>query len=228
MIIPQHVGFIMDGNGRWAQARGLPRSAGHYAGMNHIRHVLQMCHDLGIVTVSGYLWSTENWIRPTKEVQYIRSLLKQFGRQFIAELHEKHIRIVHSGHFSGLSQEESAIIEEAIVTTQNNGPFTFNLVFNHGGRAEIVHAAQRIAQQAIDPTAITDQTINAHLYVPNLPNIDVIIRSGGDNRTSNFLIWQSAYADLFVVKAYWPDISKDDLDAAITYYNRRYTSENAS
>jgi undecaprenyl diphosphate synthase len=218
MIIPKHVGFIMDGNGRWAIERGLPRRAGHRAGLEHIRHVLNVCHEHGIDIVSGYLWSTENWSRPKDEVRHIRYLLRTFGKRFADELHAAGVRIVHSGSRHGLSETELQIIDYAVELTQKNGPRIFNLVFNYGGRAELIHAAQQLCTHGLSPEDITEATITAQLYTAGLPDIDLIIRAGGDQRSSNFLLWQSSYAWFYTVPHYWPALDEHDVDAALHYY----------
>ena len=220
MHIPQHIGFIMDGNGRWAQQRGLPRSAGHYAGLQHIRQVLAMCHELGVTTVSGYLWSTENWTRPPAEVQHIRSLLKTFGRQFTNELHMKNVRIVYSGAHQNLHSTEIAILDDAVTLTRDNGPMTFHIVFNHGGRAELIEVVKQVVQRGVPPEKVTEATIQEALYVSDLPDVDLVVRAGGDQRLSNFLLWQCAYARCYTTKHYWPDLNQNDLTSAVDYYNR--------
>jgi undecaprenyl diphosphate synthase len=219
MHIPQHVGFIMDGNGRWAQQRGLPRSAGHRAGLQHIRDVLAICHELGITTVSGYLWSTENWTRPAAEVQHIRSLLRTFGHRFAHELHAKNVRIVYSGSHQNLRPAEIAILDNAVDLTHANGPMTFHIVFNHGGRAELVAVVKRLIQRGLPPEEITEATIQAALDVPDLPDVDLVIRAGGDQRLSNFLLWQCAYARCYATSHYWPAVDRADIETALAYYN---------
>jgi undecaprenyl diphosphate synthase len=220
MRIPQHIGFIMDGNGRWAQQRGLPRSAGHRAGLQHIRDVLAICHELGITIISGYLWSTENWTRPAAEVQHIRYLLRTFGHRFAHELHAQNVRIVHSGSRQHLRPAEIAILDKAVHLTRANGPMTFHLVFNHSGRAEIVEVVKQLIQRGLTPEEITEATIQSALYVPDLPDIDLVIRTGGDQRLSNFLLWQCAYARCYATSHYWPAIDRADIEAALAYFNR--------
>jgi undecaprenyl diphosphate synthase len=220
MRIPQHVGFIMDGNGRWAQQRGLPRSAGHRAGLQHIRDVLAICHELGITTVSGYLWSTENWSRPAAEVHHIRSLLRSFGRRFAQELHTKNVRIVSSGSHQNLRPAEIAILNNAVDLTRANGPMTFHVVFNHGGRAELVEVVKQLIQRGLPAEEITEASIQSALNVPDLPNIDLVIRAGGDQRLSNFLLWQCADARFYAAAHYWPALDRADIEAALAYYNR--------
>ena len=219
MITPRHIGFIMDGNGRWARKRGLRRSAGHRAGIEHIRVVLKICDDLGIEIASFYVWSTENWTRPTHKVRHLMHCIRTLGPKLAKELSAQNVRIVHSGSRQNLSRPVLRVIDNAVKMTQHNGPRVVNLAFNYGGRAELVHTARRLIAQQVEPEAITEATINDHLYTAGLPDIDLVIRTGGDQRLSNFLLWQSAYAWIYVAQAYWPALSKSDIEAAIEYYN---------
>jgi undecaprenyl diphosphate synthase len=220
MLVPTHVGFIMDGNGRWARERGLPRHAGHRAGLEHIREVLRICHDHGIDIVSAYFWSTENWTRPNSEVRWVMHYLRTFGPQFAQELHAMNVRVLHTGSREDVSQAELQVIDQAVELTQNNGPRILNLVFNCGGRTELVHAVRQLMAQQIELSALNEQVLAAQLYTQNLPDIDLIIRSGGDRRSSNFLLWQSAFAWVYVAKSYWPALNRTDIQAALAYYNR--------
>lgn len=216
--VPHHLGLIMDGNGRWAAAQQLPRAAGHHAGLEHIRCVLNWCREEGIHTVSGYLWSRENWRRPARDVQHMRLLLRTYGRPFAQQLHAQQIRILHSGSLVGLTAEEQAIITEAVALTRDNCAQVFNLVFNHSGRAELTEVAQRFAQARIDPTQIDEAAISAALATAPLPDIDLIIRTAGEQRLSNFMLWQSAYALAYTIAAPWPAITRDDLQAVLGHY----------
>lgn len=215
--IPKHVGLIMDGNGRWATRQGRSRLAGHRAGLEHIRVVLPLCFRMGIEIVSGYLWSAENWRRPPGEVAHMRGLLRTFGPDFARELHEQRVRIVHSGSREGLMDEELAVIDEAVALTRYNGPHTFNIVFNYSGRDELVHAARRIAALGVLPTAITEEMVENLLFMA-LPDLDLVIRTAGECRLSNFLLWQSARAVLYVTDVCWPDVTQNEIEGAIRFY----------
>jgi undecaprenyl diphosphate synthase len=213
----------MDGNGRWAQQRGLPRSAGHKAGFEHIPDVLEICHDLGIQIVSAFAWSTENWGRPKPEVDFIVQSLEKHLPRFVNELHAREVRFVHSGSRDNLSPKALQVVDKAVELTQNNGPSVFNLAFNYGGRAELVHVASELVAERAQPEAISEATINNRLWTAGLPDVDLLIRTGGDKRLSNFLLWQSTYACIYVADAYWPDVAKDDIQAGITYYHQVMT-----
>jgi undecaprenyl diphosphate synthase len=217
--IPKHIGLIMDGNGRWATRQGLSRLAGHQAGLHHMRTVLPICFNLGIEIVSGYLWSTENWRRPAAEVAHMRCLLRTFGPDFTRELHAQHVRIIHSGHREGLTDDELAVIDEAVALTRYNGPHTFNIAFNYGGRDELVRAARLIAAQHMAPDAITEETVSAMLFT-SLPDLDLVIRTAGERRLSNFLLWQSANAVLYVTDVCWPDVTQREIEEALQFYQQ--------
>lgn len=209
----------MDGNRRWAARRGLPREAGHHAGLNHIRTVLPICFGLGIEIVSGYLWSAENWARPQAEVAHMLSLLRAFGMDFARELHEQGVRIVHSGSREGLLGADLGVIDEAVALTRHNGPATFNIVFNYSGRDDLVSAARRIAALGVPPAAITEETVATALGTP-LPDLDLVVRTAGEQRLSNFLLWQCADAVMHVTEVLWPDVTQREIEHAIRSYQR--------
>jgi undecaprenyl diphosphate synthase len=219
MHIPQHIGFIMDGNGRWAQRRCLPRSAGHKAGFEHIPDVLEICHALGVHIVSGYAWSTENWHRPQAEVDYILRSLEQHLPRFADELHARKARFIHSGSRSNLTARALQAIDNAVNLTRNNGPCVFNFAFNYGGRLELVNAARKLMTEQVQPENITETIISQSLWTAGLPDVDLVVRTAGDQRVSNFLLWQSAHACFFVTKTYWPEITQDDIEEGIRYFN---------
>jgi undecaprenyl diphosphate synthase len=220
MIVPKHIGLIMDGNGRWAQRRGLSRSAGHKAGFEHIPRVLEICHDLGIQIVSAYAWSTENWSRPKAEVGYIMRSLEKHLPRFVKELHQRGVCFRHSGRRDDLTPKALQVLDEAVALTQDNGPEIFNFVFNHGGRAELVNVVRNLLAEGVELETISEPTINRYLWTAGLPDIDLVIRTSGEQRLSNFLLWQCAYACVYVTQAYWPDVGRDDLEAGIKYYNQ--------
>jgi undecaprenyl diphosphate synthase len=215
--IPRHVGLIMDGNGRWATRQGRSRLYGHRVGLDHIRKVLPICYQLGIEIVSGYLWSMENWGRPQREVGHMLELLRNFGHAFARDLHAQQVRIVYSGSREGLLDRDLAVIDEAVALTRHNGPRIFNIVFNYSGRDELVWAARRLAACELQPTAITEEALAAQLFMP-LPDLDLVVRTAGEYRLSNFLLWQSAHAVVHVTDVCWPDIARHDIEAALEAY----------
>jgi len=218
--IPRHVAFIMDGNGRWAQQRGQPRQVGHKAGYEHIREVLGVCDELGVEVVSCFAWSTENWGRPQAEVEYILHAVEGELPRFAEELHQRRVRFVHSGSVGGLPPGVRRALEQAVWRTRVDGPRVFNLVFNYGGRAEIVHAARRILLDAGRAHPPTEADVSCHLWTAGLPDVDLLVRTGGEWRVSNFLLWQSAFAVLFILEAYWPAITREDILRAIEHFDR--------
>ncbi len=220
MIIPKHIAFIMDGNGRWAQQRGLSRSAGHKAGFECIPKALEACHDLGVRVVSGFAWSTENWNRPEAEIRYIMRSLTRHLPRFVEEIHARDVRFLHSGSRARLSPKALRVIDDAVELTRDNGPWVFNFVFNYGGRAELVHAARELVREGVPPEAISEETINDHLWTAGLPDVDLVIRTGGDHRISNFLLWQSTKAFIYVTDTYWPAMTRKDIEEGIEYFSQ--------
>ncbi len=220
MVVPRHIAFIMDGNGRWAQQRGMPRSAGHKAGFEHSPDVLEACHEFGVQVVSAYAWSTENWGRAKAEVNYIMRSLEKHLLRFVKELHTRGVRFVHSGSRDRLTSKALRALDEAVELTKNNGPEIFNMAFNYSGRAELAHAARELITENVPSAAISEAVINDHLWTAGLPDVDLVFRTGGDRRMSNFMLWQSAHACIYVADAYWPDVSRQDIEAGIAYYNR--------
>ena len=219
--VPQHVAMIMDGNGRWAQERGLPRSAGHQAGRENVRPVLEACVDFGIRYVTLYAFSTENWNRPVSEVRSLMSLFESATDRDIRELDENGIQIRHLGRLEGLSRLLRQKIERAIQTTQHNDRLIVNIALNYGGRVEVVDAVREIVREGVPPQEITEETISAHLGTASCPDPDLIIRTAGEMRMSNFLIWQAAYAEYYVTDTYWPDFDKEELYKALLAYGQR-------
>ena len=219
-VVPRHIAFVMDGNGRWARQRGLPRSAGHKAGLEHIQDVLEICHNLGVQVVSGYAWSTENWSRPQAEVRYIMRALEKHLPRFAKELHKRGVRFVHSGQSDNLTPKALRQLADAVELTRDNGPSVFNLAFNYGGRAELMHVIRSLLAEGLQPDEISEAAINDRLWTAGLPDVDLMVRTGGDQRLSNFLLWQSAYACVYIASAYWPAIDRDDIETGIEYYNR--------
>lgn len=219
MIRPKHVAFIMDGNGRWAQARGLPRSVGHKAGLDNIKTVLKKCYDKGTEIVSVFAWSTENWSRPHHEVSYIMHTLEKHLPRLVKALHKENIRFNHMGGVERLTSRAQEVFKWANHLTENNGPLTFNLAFNYGGRDDILHSLKMIVAHKIPSEMITEAMIDKFLYTAGLPDIDLLIRSGGEMRVSNFMIWQIATAYIFFTDTYWPDIGESEINRAIHHFS---------
>lgn len=220
MLIPKHIAFIMDGNGRWATEKGWPRSAGHKAGYEHIPNVLEICHQLGVEIVSGYAWSTENWGRPKQESAFILRALEKHLPRFVDELHSRKVRFIHSGFTASLTPKARKRLEEARVLTAENRGGVFNLAYNYGGRAEIIHAVRQLMTAVPGREALMVEDIESHLFTAGLPDVDLVIRTGGDRRLSNFMLWQSAYAVFYVTENYWPAITQNDIESGIKYYNK--------
>lgn len=219
--VPHHVGIIMDGNGRWAQARGLPRLAGHKAGAENIRRVLIAATDLGIRVLTIYAFSTENWGRPPDEVSGLMTLLGQVIRRETKSLHANGVCIRHSGRLEGIAPKLAQQIQDAIALTCHNQRITLNVAFNYGGRAEIIDAVRHIMRDGHAPEAVTEELLSDYLYTGGLPDPDLIIRTGGEYRLSNFLLWQSAYAEYYATPTFWPDFDETELATALLEYNQR-------
>ena len=219
--MPRHIGIIMDGNGRWARRRGHPASFGHRAGVRAIKRVLEGCEQLGVEVLSVYAFSTENWSRPRAEVRALMRLFHETMQREIDEMHRRGVRIVVSGRREGLSSRMRDRIEEAVARTARNTNGVLNVCLNYGGRAEIVDSVRKLIEDGVPPDNVDEAAIAAHLYVPDLPDPDLIIRTAGESRVSNFLLWQSAYSEMLVSDTLWPDFDVDDLKAAIAEYNSR-------
>ena len=219
--IPYHVAIIMDGNGRWAQQRGLPRVMGHRAGTNNIRRVLQAATEHGIKVLTIYAFSTENWGRPPAEVRGLMQLLSRTIRDQLKELNENGVQIRHSGSLVGISDTLRRQILEALEMTRSNSRIVLNVAFNYGGRSEIIDAVQRMIVDHVPVEAITEDLFSDYLYTHGLPDPDLIVRTGGEYRLSNFLIWQAAYAEYYATPTYWPDFDEVELHNAIVAYTER-------
>ncbi len=219
---PAHVAIIMDGNGRWAKQRGLPRAAGHKAGTDNLRRVIEAAVELGIRILTIYAFSTENWQRPAEEVNGLMSIFEEVIDRELGELHRNGVRLRHIGRLDRLSPAFADKVRAAIALTRDNTRLTLNIAFNYGGRAEIVEAVRCIVAEGIPPEQITDDTVTAHLYTAGQPDPDLIIRTSGEMRVSNFLIWQGAYSEYFITPTYWPDFDKEQLRLALEEYSRRH------
>ena len=223
--LPRHVGIIMDGNGRWARLRGLPRSFGHKAGMEALRRAVKAASHFGIEALTIYSFSSENWSRPRAEIRYLFSLLKRFIDRDVADLHARNVRVRVIGAREGLPADIVALLERAEAMTADNDGLTLAVAFNYGGRQEIAHAAQKLAEQvaagALAPADITPELLERHLHEPALGAVDLLIRTGNEQRISNFLLWQSAYAELVFLPDYWPDFTERTFQQALLEYAGR-------
>ena len=219
--VPDHLGIIMDGNGRWAQARGLPRLVGHQAGVDNIRRVLEHCVQRGVTVLTIYAFSTENWHRPPDEVSGLMRLLGLTIQRQLKELDKNGVRILHSGRMEGINPHLQKQIVHALEVTKHNNRIILNVAFNYGGRAEILDAVRHIVQDDIKPEDLTEEIFGTYLYTGGLPDPDLIVRTGGEWRLSNFLIWQAAYAEYYTTPTYWPDFDETELDKAFIEYSRR-------
>jgi undecaprenyl diphosphate synthase len=223
--LPRHIAIIMDGNGRWAQARGLPRIAGHRRGAEALRRTLEAAGDLGVPYLTLFGFSSENWKRPHDEVDDLMGLLRHYLRGEIAELHRNGVRLRVIGDRARLSAEIVALIENAETLTRDNQAINLTVALSYGGRAEIVAAARAVAAKAaagkLLPQAIDEDVIAAHLFTADLPDPDLLIRTSGEQRISNFLLWQCAYAELVFTKTLWPDFGRADLEQAIAEFGGR-------
>jgi undecaprenyl diphosphate synthase len=219
--VPRHIGIIMDGNGRWARRRNRPASFGHRAGVRAIKRVLEGCEQLGVHVLSVYAFSTENWTRPRAEVRALMRLFHETMQREIEEMHRRGVRIVVSGRRDELSARMRERIDEAIARTAQNRNGVLNVCLNYGGRAEIVDAVRRLVADGVGADEVDERAIAERLYNPDLPDPDLIIRTAGERRVSNFLLWQSAYAEMLVTDTLWPDFDVDDLKAALADYASR-------
>lgn len=223
--MPRHVAFIMDGNGRWAERRGLPRRFGHQAGVDAMRRVIEAAGDLKLEAVTLYAFSTENWTRPRDEVDFLMKLPIEWIRRDLHTLMEKNVRLLVTGRLDAVPQETISWITKAVTETKDNTGLIVNIALNYGGRAEITDAVRAIAAQVkrgdLDPEAISEEIIADHLYAPQLPVPDLIVRASGEQRLSNFLIWQSAYAELFFSPKLWPDFDKQEIVTILEAYRQR-------
>ncbi len=223
--LPRHVAIIMDGNGRWAQKRGLPRTAGHKAGAETFRAIATYCKDVGIDYLTVYAFSTENWKRPRAEVDAIMGLLDQYLRESVETMARDNIRLRFLGDVSVLTPKLRALIEETDELTRHITGFQANICLNYGGRDEIVRAARAFAQECAEgkrtPDELTEALFPSYLWSAGLPDPELLIRPGGEVRVSNFLLWQCAYSEIYVTDTLWPDFGKEELDRAIAWYQTR-------
>ena len=225
MTTPEHVAIIMDGNGRWAKARSLPRVAGHRAGVEALRKTVRAAADMGIAWLTVYAFSSENWSRPKSEGSDLMGLLKLFIRRDLAELHQSGVKVKVIGEREGLAPDIAALLEEAESLTAANSALNLVIAFNYGGRDEIVRAARRIADAAargeLPSEDVTPEIFARYLDTAGIPDPDLVIRTSGEQRMSNFLPWQSAYSELVFLPCYWPDFTREHLAEALRQYTAR-------
>lgn len=219
--VPRHVAIIMDGNGRWAKQRGLPRSAGHQQGTENLRQILKAAVEFNVEILTIYAFSTENWNRPRREVQLLMRILEMVIDRELHELDRNGVQIRHIGELSGIPERLQRKVQEACATTAHNNRLILNVAFNYGGRDEIVHAVQHIIQDGIAPEDVTEDLISSYMYTSGLPDPDLIIRTSGEFRLSNFLIWQGSYSEYYYTPVYWPDFNKEEFRKALVEYSNR-------
>ncbi len=223
--IPRHIGVIMDGNGRWAKKRGLPKSAGHKAGADALKRIVEYCEDLGMEAITVYAFSTENWSRPQKEVDYLMDLMYSYFKDAPNLLAGRRAKIRVVGNIAGLPEYLQIEAKKTEKLTENNTGIRFNLAVNYGGREEIAHAAKMLARDAVDgkikPEDINEDSVAKYMYTSFVPDPDVIIRPSGEQRLSNFLLWQAAYSEFWYSDVLWPDFRPSDIDQMIKDYSKR-------
>ena len=219
--LPTHVAIVPDGNGRWAEKRGLPRLHGHQAGAENMYNMVRYLNEYPVKYVSLYGFSTENWARPDTEVNGLFRLLEEFIDTYLEEIHERNIRLFHSGRLYQLPENLQQVITRAVEMTKDNDRMILNVAFNYGGRAEIVDAARRLLADGHKPEELDEKSFSNYLYTVGLPDVDLLIRTGDETRLSNFLLWQTAYSEYHFTKVLWPDIRKKDIDKALLAYSQR-------
>jgi undecaprenyl diphosphate synthase len=219
--IPNHIAIIMDGNGRWARARGLPRLAGHRAGTENIRRIIEACVDFGVKYLTIYAFSTENWERPEQEVSGLMRIFEDVFDRELADLHRHGAKLCHLGRLDGVNPSLCKKVLDAIELTKDNDKLVLNVAFNYGGRDEIVCAIKSMLEANINPDDVTPDVVSSFMFTADVPDPDLVIRTSGEQRISNFLLWQSAYAEWCFPEIYWPDFNREALLDAIWEYSNR-------
>ncbi|MCW5876217.1 MAG: isoprenyl transferase [Anaerolineales bacterium] len=219
--IPQHIAIIMDGNGRWARARGLPRLAGHRAGTENLRRIIKACVEVGVKYLTVYAFSTENWGRPEDEVEGLMGIFDEVFERELAELLREGAQLRHIGRLEGMRPSLRKKVEKGIEQTKDNDRLILNVAFNYGGRDEIVDAIKAIMAEGVPPEQVDAELVSKYMYTKDVPDPDLVIRTSGEQRISNFLLWQAAYAEWIFPDVYWPDFGREQLLAAIEEYGRR-------
>lgn len=219
--IPTHIAIIMDGNGRWARKRGLPRLAGHRAGTENLRGIIEACVEFGVKYLTIYAFSTENWGRPADEVEGLMKIFDDVFDRELNELHRQGAQLRHVGKLEGVRPSFIKKIQRGVELTKDNDKLILNVAFNYGGRDEILHAIQQMIADGVAPEEVTTDLVDSYMYTHNSPDPDLVIRTSGEKRTSNFLIWQSAYSEWYFPKVFWPDFNRKELIKAIQEYSQR-------
>ena len=220
-IVPEHIAIIMDGNGRWAKARGLPRLAGHRAGTENLRTIIRAAVKFGVKYLTFYAFSTENWARPDSEVSGLMKILSDVIERELDELHAEGARLVHIGDLKALPDNLQKKIRYALEITKDNTRITIVLALNYGGRDEILQAVKRMIRDQVDPEKVDETLMSQYLYTAGIPDPDLLIRTSGEQRISNFLTWQSVYSELYFPETYWPDFGEEELRNAIEIFGKR-------
>ena len=218
---PNHIAIIMDGNGRWATSRGKPRIEGHRAGTDNVRRIIQVFHGFGVKHLTLFAFSTENWDRPDDEVRGLFDILREVIGREAQQLHERGVRIKHLGRLDRFSPDLQKAITDSLELTKHNAGMTLCVAFDYGGRSEIIHAVRRISADGLSPEDITEEVLRNNLYLPELPDPDFIIRTAGEMRLSNFLLWQSAYSEYYATDVLWPDFDEEEAAKALAAFSRR-------
>lgn len=219
--VPQHIAIIMDGNGRWAKARGLPRLAGHRAGTENLRNIIRACVEFGVKYLTIYAFSTENWGRPQEEVSGLMGIFDEVFERELAELHKQGARLNHIGNLEQVRPSLQEKIRKGMETTKDNDRIVLSVAFNYGGRDEVVQAVRSIVKDGLQPDQISEETLSRYMFTAGIPDPDLVIRTSGEQRTSNFLLWQAAYAEWIFPQTYWPDFGREELLKAITDFSQR-------
>ena len=219
--VPVHVAIIMDGNGRWAKKRGLPRLAGHRAGTENLREIIKACVEFGVQFLTIYAFSTENWGRPADEVDGLMQILEDVIDKELNELDKQGVQLIHIGRLERLDSGLREKVKKSIEITKHNHKLTVCIAWNYGGRDEIVYAIKRIIEDGLKPEEINDEVVSKYLFTAGIPDPDLIIRTSGEMRISNFLIWQGAYAEWYVTPTLWPDFNRNELKKALVDFGQR-------
>lgn len=222
LVLPTHIGFILDGNRRWAQEQNLPTLKGHYQGAEVLKEIGIATINAGIPFVSAYLFSTENWNRSKSEVSYLMKLIIKFVKEYMEDLEKNEIRIVHIGSREGLPKSVLQAIDKAVRQTAHFTRGTLGLCINYGGQQEIVDAAKKLLRQNVDPKRLSVREFEQALYEPDVPPVDLVVRTSGEYRTSGFMLWRAAYAEYVFMDKFWPDFTKQDLKFVLLYYAKRH------
>lgn len=220
-IVPTHIAIIMDGNGRWAKKRGMPRLSGHQAGTENLRRVIKASVEFGVRYLTFYAFSTENWGRPKEEVEGLLRILQSVIEKELTELHQEGVQLKHIGRLDRLPEALQQKVNHAIELTKDNTRLTVVLAFNYGGRDEVVHAMECMLRDGVKPEEVNEKLVGSYLFTADIPDPDLVIRTSGEMRLSNFLIWQAAYSELYITPVLWPDFDRDELKKAIESFCKR-------